>query len=81
MRPFNFETLATHVYALSAIEQFEQASLGALMIVLAGLIPVLALHHTVATSRAGSNTPTRPTGVPIIGPTDKILTQKHSSQK
>lgn len=59
MRPFNFETLATHVYSLSAIEQFEQASLGALMIVLAGLIPVLALHHTVASSRAGGNTSTR----------------------
>lgn len=54
MRPFNFETLATHVYALAAIEQFEQASLGALMIVAAGLVPVLALHHTVAATRAGS---------------------------
>ena len=54
MRPFNFETLATHVYSLAAIEQFEQASLGALMIVLAGLIPVLALHRTVAGGRAGS---------------------------
>ena len=53
MRPFNFETLATHVYSLAAIEQFEQASLGALMIVIAGLIPVLALHHTVARGRAG----------------------------
>jgi iron(III) transport system permease protein len=48
MRPFNFETLATHVYALAAIEQFEEASLGALMIVIAGLIPVLLLHQTVA---------------------------------
>jgi iron(III) transport system permease protein len=53
MRPFNFETLATHVYSLAAIEQFEQASPGALMIVLAGLIPVLALHQTVAGGRAG----------------------------
>ena len=54
MRPFNFETLATHVYALAALEQFEEASLGALMIVAAGLVPVLLLHHTVAGGRAGS---------------------------
>lgn len=56
MRPFNFETIATHVYSLAAIEQFEQASLGALMIVIAGLIPVLALHQTVAGGRAGGRT-------------------------
>ena len=54
MRPFNFETLATHVYSLAAIEQFEQAAPGALMIVLAGLIPVLILHRTIATGRTGS---------------------------
>ncbi len=54
MRPFNFETLATHVYSLAAIEQFEQASLGALMIVMAGLVPVLALHRTIAAGRTGS---------------------------
>jgi iron(III) transport system permease protein len=55
LRPFNFETLATHVYSLAAIEQFEQASLGALVIVLAGLIPVLALHATLAQGRAGGH--------------------------
>jgi iron(III) transport system permease protein len=54
MRPFNFETLATHVYSLAAIEQFEQASLGALLIVVAGLVPVLLLHSTVAGGRAGA---------------------------
>lgn len=56
MRPFNFETLATHVYSLAAIEQFEQASLGALMIVIAGLIPVLLLHRALSDGRAGSTT-------------------------
>jgi iron(III) transport system permease protein len=54
LRPFNFETLATHVYGLTALEQFERAALGALAIVLAGLIPVLMLHRTVAGSRPGS---------------------------
>jgi iron(III) transport system permease protein len=53
LRPFNFETLATHVYAYAALEQFESATLGALTIVLIGLVPVLLLHQTVAAGRAG----------------------------
>ena len=55
MRPFNFETLATHVYSLAALEQFELAAPGALMIVIAGLVPVLALHRAIAGGRAGGN--------------------------
>jgi iron(III) transport system permease protein len=54
LRPFNFETLATHVYGLASIEQLEQAALGALTIVLAGLVPVLLLHKAVAGGRPGS---------------------------
>ena len=54
LRPFNFDTLATHVYALAALEQFEQGATGALAIVLVGLVPVLALHRAVASGRAGS---------------------------
>ncbi len=53
LRPFNFETLATHVYSFALLEQFENASVGALAIVLAGLVPVLLLHKTVAAGRAG----------------------------
>ncbi len=53
LRPFNFETLATHVYARAAIEQFEAAALGALAIVFVGLLPVLYLHKTIAGGRAG----------------------------
>lgn len=53
LRPFNFETLATHVYALTAVEQFEQAALGAVTIVLIGLAPVLLLHRTIAGGRTG----------------------------
>ena len=53
MRPFNFETLATHVYELAALEQFEQAALGALAIVAAGLVPVLLLHRTLAGDSGG----------------------------
>ena len=54
LRPFNFETLATHVYSFAALEQFEEAALGALAIVISGLVPVLLLHKAVAGGRAGS---------------------------
>ena len=59
LRPFNFETLATHVYSYAALEQFEQAALGALTIVVIGLVPVLLLHQAVAGGRAGSRNGTR----------------------
>jgi iron(III) transport system permease protein len=55
MRPFNFETLATLVYNRAALEQFEQSALAALMIVVVGLIPVLALHRAVAAGRTGDS--------------------------
>jgi iron(III) transport system permease protein len=54
LRPFNFETLATHVYSYAALEQFENAALGALSIVVIGLAPVLLLHQAVTGGRAGS---------------------------
>ena len=54
LRPFNFETLATHVYSFAALEQFEEAALGALAIVISGLAPVLLLHKAVAGGRAGT---------------------------
>lgn len=53
LRPFNVETLATHVYSLAGIEQFERASPGALLIVIVGLVPLLVLHKTIAGGRAG----------------------------
>ena len=51
LRPFNFETLATHVYYLAADEQIEAGALAALCIVLAGLIPVIVLSRTIADAR------------------------------
>lgn len=54
LRPFNFETLATQVYGLAAVEQLEQAGLAALSIVAAGLIPVLLLHQAIAGGRPGA---------------------------
>lgn len=55
LRPFNFETLATHVYSLVSLEQFERAALDSLAIVAVGIIPVLLLHQTVSTGRAGNS--------------------------
>lgn len=54
LRPFNFETLSTHVYGFAALEQIEGGALGALTIVLAGLVPLILLHRAIAGGRAGS---------------------------
>ena len=46
LRPFNFETLATHVYSFASLERFEDAAWPALAIVLVGLVPVAWLNRT-----------------------------------
>ena len=51
LRPFNFETLATHVYQFASDEMIEESALGSLVIVLTGLIPVILLSRTIAASR------------------------------
>ena len=43
LRPFDFETLATHTYQFAKDEMLEQAALPALMIVMSGLIPVILM--------------------------------------
>jgi iron(III) transport system permease protein len=43
LRPFGFETLATHIYAEAARGTYEDGAVAALMIVLAGLGPVVLL--------------------------------------
>ena len=53
LRPFNFDTLATTVYAQVALEQFERAAPGAIAIVLVGLAPML-LHRTMSRGPASS---------------------------
>lgn len=45
LRPFNFETLATHVYSYASLERFEDASLAALTIVLIGLTPAIFINR------------------------------------
>ena len=44
LRPFNFETLATYSYQFAHDELIEQASLPALLIILAGLVPVIFMN-------------------------------------
>ncbi len=58
MKPFNFDTLATHVYNFASAEEYGEAALPALTIVLFGLAPVILLSKTIATGRAGQ----RPSG-------------------
>ncbi len=43
LRPFNFNTLATHVYEYASYEAFDQAVIAALAIVVTGLAPVIVL--------------------------------------
>jgi iron(III) transport system permease protein len=47
LRPFNFETLATRVYGLAALDQFEDAALASLMIVLVGMAPLMLLNRAM----------------------------------
>jgi iron(III) transport system permease protein len=43
LRPLGFETLATHLYGEAVRGTYEDGAIAALLIVLAGLIPVLIL--------------------------------------
>ncbi len=51
LRPFNFDTLATHVYTLASLDLFEEAAPAALMIVVIGLVPVLVLNKIISSER------------------------------
>ena len=53
LRPFNFETLATHVHQLASDELLEESALGSLSIVAAGLLPVIYLSRTIREARPG----------------------------
>jgi iron(III) transport system permease protein len=45
LRPFDFDTLATRVFTLASLGQFEQAAIPAVLIVLTGLVPVAVLSR------------------------------------
>jgi iron(III) transport system permease protein len=47
VRPFDFDTLAVRVHGLAADERLAEASTAALLIVMTGLLPVLALTRAM----------------------------------
>ena len=53
LRPFNFNTLAVRAYEMAADERLADAGAPALMIVLAGIIPVILLSMAISRARAG----------------------------
>lgn len=56
LRPFNFDTLATHVYQFASDELLEQSALSALTIVAAGIVPVVLLSRAMNKPRRGGGT-------------------------
>jgi iron(III) transport system permease protein len=46
LRPFNFETLSSQIYQLISDEMLEQGALGAILIVLFGLLPIVLLNRS-----------------------------------
>jgi len=62
LRPANFDTLATWLYAEAARGTYEEGAIAALAIVLAGLLPVVLLARnqlgTPSATLAAEKTPT-----------------------
>jgi len=52
LRPFNYETLATYVYQFASDEQLYHSALPALIIVLAGIIPIILMNRSISNSRS-----------------------------
>ncbi|KAA1173847.1 iron ABC transporter permease [Marinobacter salinexigens] len=52
LRPFNFETLATYVYQFASDERLYHSALPALIIVLAGIIPIILMSRSISNARA-----------------------------
>ncbi|MCW8827294.1 MAG: iron ABC transporter permease [Gammaproteobacteria bacterium] len=55
LRPFNFNTLAVRAFELASDERLADSSTAALMIIAAGLIPVLLLSFSITHSRRQVN--------------------------
>ena len=67
LRPLGVETLATHLYGEAVRGTYEDAAIAALLIVVAGLVPVILLARVDGRSglRASGS---RPSGAPGSGP-------------
>ncbi|OZI34917.1 iron ABC transporter permease [Bordetella genomosp. 10] len=64
LRPMNFDTLATWLYAEAARGAYEEGAVAALGIVAAGLLPVILLARAQAAPRFSGRTPA-PAGPPL----------------
>ncbi len=53
LRPFNFDTLAVEAFQLATTERLDAAALPSLVIVAAGLIPVIILCRAISRARPG----------------------------
>ena len=51
LRPFNYETLATYVYQFASDEMLQHSALPSLIIVLAGIIPIILMNRSISNSR------------------------------
>jgi len=51
LRPFNFETLATYVYQFASDERLFQSALPALIIVVAGIVPIILMSRSISKTR------------------------------
>lgn len=52
LRPFNFDTLATHVYQYASDELLGISALPALIIVAAGIVPIILMSRSIGSARA-----------------------------
>ncbi len=52
LRPFNFDTLATYVYQFASDEQLAHSALPALIIVLAGIVPIILMSRSIGNTRS-----------------------------
>ncbi len=57
LRPFNFDTLATHVYTYASLDLLEESALSALTIVAVGILPVILLNRTIRDPKKRSAAP------------------------
>lgn len=51
LRPFGFDTLATHVYQYASDELLEESALPALLVVAVGVLPIILLSRSIIKSR------------------------------
>lgn len=74
LRPFNFDTLATHVYTYASLSLVRESALSALTIVVAGLIPVILLSRALQPAKAGLWRRARPeVDTPPADPLEKLI--------